>query len=606
MEGSSSSLIVRVINNSDIFPHNKSYYYVPSYHYSYYLHKWGPNSKSNSTAIPHDEETITVMLFIALLLFIIIIVLLLLLKNLFVKLLIISSSSNKKQQPTATTLPPGPSPWPILGNIPEMLRNRPAYQWIHRLMKELNTDIACIRLGTATNLITVTSPEIAREFLKKHDAALASRPDTVVTSLISRGYKTTALTPSGNRWKKMRRVLVSELFNRSKLAWLLQKRTEEADDLVRFVYNQALASSGGGDGRAGGVVDVKVAAKQYAAGVMRRMIFGRGYSEKGSDGRPGKEEEEHVEAVLTVLSHVYVYSVSDILPWLRWFDLDGHQRTVGEAIKVINNHQDPIISERIREWREDGHDAEAKKQPSDLLDVLISAKDSDGNPLLSDDEIRAQVTELLLAGIDNPYNAAEWALSEMLNQPEMLEKATEEIDRVVGSGSGKLLQESDIPQLPYLVACAREALRLHPVTAFNLPHLSTADCTVAGYFIPKGSHVLLSRHGLGRNPAVWDQPLRFNPERHLPENKCDLGESELRFISFSAGRRGCVGMGLGTNMTIMLLGRLLQCFTWTMPQGVEKIDLRSEESSSLFKATPLYAHAKPRFSPSLYTSLSHE
>ncbi|XP_062080000.1 tryptophan N-monooxygenase CYP79A68-like [Humulus lupulus] len=518
------------------------------------------------------------------------------LKYLIVNLVLIISSNNKK--PTAaTTLPPGPSPWPILGNIPEMLRNRPAYQWIHSLMKEMNTDIASIRLGTATHLIIVTSPEIAREFLKKHDAVFASRPHTAASSLLSRGYKTTILTPIGSQWKKMRRVLVSELFNRSKLAWLLQQRTEEADDLVRFVYNQVLASSGGGDG---GVVDVRVAAKQYAAGVMRRIVFGRRYFGKGrEDGGPGKEEEEQVEAVLTVLSHLYAYSVSDILPWLRWFDLDGNQRTVREAIKVINKHQDSLISERIREWREDD---KAKKQPSDLLDVLILLKDSDGNPLLSYDEIRAQVTELFVAGIDNPYNAAEWALSEMLNQPEMLEKATEEIDRVVGNG--KLLQERDIPQLPYLVACLREALRLHPVTAFNVPHLSTADCTVAGYFIPKGSHVLLSRHGLGRNPAVWDQPLRFNPDCHLPDKKCDLGETELRFVSFTTGRRGCIAMELGTNMTVMLLGRLLQCFTWKIPQGMEKIDLRSGEGNSQFKATPLYAHAKPRLNHSLYLNLN--
>lgn len=213
-----------------------------------------------------------------------------------------------------------------------------------------------------------------------------------------------------------------------------------------------------------------------------------------------------------------------------------------------------------------------------------------------------ETQELFLAGIDNSYNAAEWALSEMLNQPELLEKATEEIDRVVGNG--RLIQESDIPQLPYTVACAREALRLHPVTAFNVPHLSMADCTVGGYFIPKGSHVLLSRHGLGRNPTVWDQPLRFYPERHLLENKCDLGEGELRFISFTRGRRGCVGAGLGTNMTVMLLGRLLQCFAWKIPEGMEKIDLRSEEANSLFKATPLFAHANPRLSPSVYLSLS--
>ena len=137
-------------------------------------------------------------------------------------------------------------------------------------------------------------------------------------------------------------------------------------------------------------MDVRTATKQYAAGVMRRMIFGRRYLGEGrEDGGPGKEEEEHVEALLTVLSHIYVYSVSDVLPWLQWFDLDGHQRIVRKAISVINKHQDSIISERIREWREDDG---AKKQPSGMLDVLISLKDSDGSPLLSDDEIRAQVT----------------------------------------------------------------------------------------------------------------------------------------------------------------------------------------------------------------------
>lgn len=71
------------------------------------------------------------------------------------------------------------------------------------------------------------------------------------------------------------------------------------------------------------------------------------------------------------------------------------------------------------------------------------------------------VQELLLATVDNPSNAAEWALVEMLNQPEQLQKAVEEIDRVVGKE--RLVQESDLPKLPYVTACAREALRLQPI-----------------------------------------------------------------------------------------------------------------------------------------------
>ncbi|PON37123.1 Cytochrome P450, E-class, group I [Trema orientale] len=442
-----------------------------------------------------------------------------------------------KRASSQPTLPPGPSPWPVLGCVPEMWRNRPAYKWVHRLMQQLGTDIACVRLGN-THVIAVSNPELAREFLKKHDAVFASRPLTMATRILSRGYITTGVVPWGEQWKKMRRILMSDVFSHSRAAWLLRKRTEEADNLVRFLYNQSLQSAT--INGAAGVVNVRTAAQQYSVGVMRRMMFDKRYFGKGrDDGGPGQEEEEHVGALFTMLLHVYAFCVSDYLPWLRWLDLDGHQKTVSEAMKVINKYQEPIVNDRIRLWR-DG----TRKEPEDLLDVFISLKDSDGSPLLSDEEVRAQVTEVFLAVVDNPYSAAEWALSEMLNQPEMLRRATEEVDRVVGS-KNRLLQESDIPHLPYIIACAREALRLHPVAPFNLPHVSIADCTVAGYFIPKGSSVLLSRLGLGRNPAVWDDPLRFDPDRHLADNRRDLAEADLRFISFTTGRRGALGWGWG-------------------------------------------------------------
>ncbi|XP_068644685.1 tyrosine N-monooxygenase-like [Aristolochia californica] len=219
-------------------------------------------------------------------------------------------------------------------------------------------------------------------------------------------------------------------------------------------------------------------------------------------------------------------------------------------------------------------------------------------PLNATEEIKALTADLIYAAVDNPSNAVEWALAEMMNEPDMLRKAVEEVDRVVGKD--RLVQESDFPLLNYVKACAREAFRLHPIAPFNLPHVSTCDTTVAGYFIPKGTHVLLSRIGLGRNPKVWDDPLKFRPERHMGSAVVDLLETELRFISFSTGCRGCMGAPLGTAMTVMLLARLLQGFNWSVPVDLSSIDL-SESPNHLFLAKALLAQTKPRLAAHLYT-----
>ncbi|KAJ4976575.1 hypothetical protein NE237_001681 [Protea cynaroides] len=500
------------------------------------------------------------------------------------RLFLIISKIHKKSS-KRIPLPPGPSPWPIVGSIPELYQKKPIFRWILGLMKEMNTEIACFRFGDV-HVIPVTCPEIAREFLKKQDAMFISRPITMATKYASRGFLSTIFSPSGDQWKKMKRVLVSEVINPFRVRWLLGKRTEEADNLVRYVYNQCIS---------GVNVNIRVATRQYTGNAIRKMLFNKRYFGDGrNDGGPGVEEEEYMDAVFTVLSLVNTFCVSDYLPFLRRFDLNGHEKIMKEAIRIVNKYHDPIIDERIREWREG-----KKNEVEDLLDALISVKDSNGKPLLSTEEIKGQVADLVYASVDNPSNAIEWALAEMINQPEMLQKATEEINQVVGKE--RLVQESDIMQLNYVKACAREAFRLHPILPFNVPHVSIVDTTVAGYFIPKGSHVLLSRSGLGRNPKVWVDPLKFNPERHLkdPSVKVILDEKDLRFISFSTGRRGCIGVELGSVMTSMLLARLLQGFSWEVPHGESMIKL-NESRTDLFLAQPLIAHAKPRLPEHVY------
>ncbi|CAI0377393.1 unnamed protein product [Linum tenue] len=192
-------------------------------------------------------------------------------------------------------------------------------------------------------------------------------------------------------------------------------------------------------------------------------------------------------------------------------------------------------------------------------------------------------------------------MAELINQPDLMAKATNEIDKVVGKDK-RLVQESDIERLNYVKACAREAFRLHPLAPFNAPRVATQDTIVGGYFIPKCSHALLSRYGLGRNPKVWVDPLKFDPERHLRDGsdvEVALTEHDLRFISFSTGRRGCLATVLGTCMTTILLARLLQCFAWTPPENAKTVDL-AEAEDHLSLATPLMALPRMRLAPHLY------
>ncbi|KAG6514739.1 hypothetical protein ZIOFF_025109 [Zingiber officinale] len=418
-------------------------------------------------------------------------------------------------------LPPGPTPWPLVGSLIPLLRHGPHFRWV--MAEADGKDITCIRLGSA-HVVVVNSPELA---------------------------------PLGPQWKKMRRVIASEVLSSARLRWLAAARAEEADHLTRYLRNLCLAGGGG-------VVDIRLAMRYYDGNVIRRMMFGvRHFGAGGPPQGPGEEEVEHVEAAFSMLSVLYAFCPSDFLPWLRCLDLEGHERIAEQAASTICKYHDPIIDERIEKWR-----SGEKKEVEDLLDVMISLADDSGKPMLSTEEIKAQCAEL---------------------------------DRVVGKE--RLVVESDFARLPYVKAYAREALHLHSIAPFNLPHVSIDDAVVSNYFIPKASMVLLGRAVLGRNPKVWDDPTQFNPSRHFMDGhqEVELAEPGLRMISFTTERRQCMGAQLGTAMTYMLVGRVLQAFEWSLPIDETGIDL-SEERMSLFKAKPLMACAKIRL-PDLLENL---
>ncbi|XP_010532335.1 PREDICTED: dihomomethionine N-hydroxylase-like [Tarenaya hassleriana] len=370
-------------------------------------------------------------------------------------------------------LPPGPPTWPIIGNLAGMLMNMPTFKWIHRVMGEMHTEIACFRF-LGVHVITITSCEIVREALKDKDEAFSHRPETYPSELISGGFKSTGLSPYGDQWKKMRRVMASEVMSMETLNMLLHVRNVEADNLLAHVHNLSVRSN---------TVNVRDIARTYAYAVTTRMLFGRRpYREvrEDDDGGLGPRERQHVEAIFEMMNCVFGFRASDYIPCLRGLGLDGQEKKAREACDISVEYNDKIVDQRMALWKEKG----GKDVMEDWLDILITLNNTEGKPLLTPEEIKAQCREIFLAAMDNQPNNVEWTIAEMLNQPETLEKAVGELDKVVGRD--RLVEESDIPNLNYIKACARESFRLHPVAPFVFPHATTEDTTLAGYFIPKG------------------------------------------------------------------------------------------------------------------------
>ena len=206
---------------------------------------------------------------------------------------------------------------------------------------------------------------------------------------------------------------------------------------------------------------------------------------------------------------------------------------------------------------------------------------------------------MFTAGTDTSASIIEWALAEMLKNPNILKRAQKEMDEAVGRQ--RLLVESDLPKLPYLEAICKETYRMHPSTPLSVPRVSTEACQVNGYYIPKNTRLNVNIWAIGRDPNVWANPLEFNPERFLSGKNARVDPSGVDFelIPFGAGRRICAGYRVAIVVIEFILGTLVHSFGWKLPNGVE-LNIDEAFGLTLQKAVPLKAMVTPRLVPEAY------
>lgn len=158
-------------------------------------------------------------------------------------------------------------------------------------------------------------------------------------------------------------------------------------------------------------------------------------------------------------------------------------------------------------------------------------------------------------------NLIQWTMAEIINNPFIIERLKEEIDSVVGKS--RLVQETDLPNLPYLQAVIKEALRLHPPVPF-IPREFQQGCKIGGFSVPGKIKLVVNLYSVMRDPNVWEDPLQFKPERFLTWQEVERKGQALKYIPFGGGRRGCPASNLTYMIAGTTIGMMVQCFDWNI------------------------------------------
>ena len=207
---------------------------------------------------------------------------------------------------------------------------------------------------------------------------------------------------------------------------------------------------------------------------------------------------------------------------------------------------DQLLYDEIRRCR-----TEARAERTDIMAMLVAARDEDGLPM-SDEEIRDELITMLLAGHETTATALAWVIHRLLQNPDILATARAEVASVIGDGQHASRPDAgQIAELKYLDAVIKETARLDPVVPIVVRLLET-DLHIAGYDLPAGSIVAPCIYLTHRRPDLWSDPGRFKPERFIAHRT-----DPYTFFPFGGGVRYCIGAAFATYEMKIVLARVL-------------------------------------------------
>ncbi|XP_073143655.1 trans-cinnamate 4-monooxygenase-like [Henckelia pumila] len=470
--------------------------------------------------------------------------------------------------------PPGPFSLPIFGSWLQIGNNLNHHDFTRYAARF--GDVFLLRMGQR-NIAVISSKELAKEVLLTQGVEFGSRSRNIVFDIFTGKGQDMIFTEYGDHWRKMRRIVTVPFFTNKVVQQRRHEWEAEAAAVVRDVRENPAAATRG--------VVVRDRIELMVYNNVYKMMFGRGFE---SEEDPLYVKVKSVNAERSRLGQSLEYNFGDFVPFFRPF-LRGYLKICKEVTKRrLKLYKDFFLDERKQNI---STRTTEDKDGKCGIDHILAAKNTGE---INDENVLYIVENMNVAAIETTIWTLEWAIAELINNPQIQNKLRAEIDTVLGPDAQ--VTEPDTLKLPYLQAVIKETLRLRMIVPCLVPHMNLHDANLKDFTIPGGSRIYVNAWWLANDPAHWKRPDEFRPDRFLEEERnVEANGNDMKYIPFGVGRRSCPGIFMAMAVVGITLGRLVQNFELLPPPGQSKVDMT--ENNGQFATRVLNHHTiviKPR------------
>ncbi|XAR57518.1 hypothetical protein NMG60_11025686 [Bertholletia excelsa] len=325
---------------------------------------------------------------------------------------------------TKHPLPPGPSPWPIVGNMFQLGMENHFHVTLAKLARD-HGPLMLLKIG-ARPLIIGSSAEAAREILRTNDRLLSGRFVSHPIRVKHSKLHNLALAMSdecGHQWKQLRGVYRVELFSAKLLDSQIILRENKVTEMLKYLVSMS---------EKGGVVMIREAVFATALNILSNVMFSKDFVDFEGNGI-GTELRGHIRLFSEM---AVIPQLADIYPIFRGWDLQRYYPRLMHTFGNICSAWGDILGDRRRRTSREERPPAA---PRDFVDTLIGSG-------FTDDQINPLVQEIFSAGTESTSATTEWALTELLRSPKAMQMLHDELeqvvkeDRVIPLGSSTLLR----------------------------------------------------------------------------------------------------------------------------------------------------------------------